>query len=49
MNLTQLLFDLDWIEGEEKNFSVEYTNDGKANKLVLYFPFAVIQLTTRWE
>lgn len=47
--LTQLQFDVDWLEGEESNFSVEYIKDGKANKLTLFLPFAVVQLTTRWE
>lgn len=47
--LTQCLFDFELVEGENGSFSAEYVDDGKANKLCLYFPWCVVQLTTRWE
>ena len=47
--LTQCLFDFEFVEGEAYSFSAEYINDGRVNKLCLYFPWCVMQLTTRWE
>jgi hypothetical protein len=47
--LTQLLLDIELVEGESESLSVEYTADGKAKKLVLLLPFCILQLTARWN
>jgi hypothetical protein len=49
MRLTQCLFDFELVQGEDYSFSAEYINDGKASKIHLFFPWCVIQLTTRWD
>jgi hypothetical protein len=49
MHLTHCLLDFEIVEGELSSFSAEYIQDGKANKLILFFPFCVIQFTTKWE
>lgn len=49
MTLAYLSLDLDLVEGELTSFSAECVVDGKANKLILLFPFCVIQLVARWE
>ena len=46
--LTQCLFDLEFVQGEDYSFSSEYVVDGKATKLTLFSPWFVVQLTTRW-
>jgi hypothetical protein len=47
--LTQLLLDVELVEGKLESFSAEYITDGKAKKLVLLLPFCILQLTARWD
>jgi hypothetical protein len=49
MQLNQCLLDVELVEGELTSFSAEYTSDKKSHKLILFLPFCIIQLTTRWS